>query len=271
MRSFRFNKRQRIICRTRSMQILMNELKRYPPLSRQDEYALFDEYRAGSEAAKEKLIKHNLRFAITCAANYVSNSEDMQDTFSEAEFGLIEAVERFDHTRGFKFISFAVFHINCFIFDSFRTAKVVKQRRMKPQENMALTMLEDEFITDDEACKECNIPTATLKRIKVCKVNINSIDEPLPDMDSTVGDNMACGAPLPDSGVISEYENKELHKAIAKLDERSQIIIKMSYGFDGIMPATLDSIAEVLGLSRERIRQLMPRILKKLKILLTNN
>jgi RNA polymerase primary sigma factor len=266
MRSFTFNKRAHTVYRTKSMQILLQELKKYPPLSKEDEYALFDEYRAGSEAAKEKLIKHNLRFVVTAASNYVTNAEDMEDTYAQGVFGLIEAVEGYDHTRGFKFISFAVWHINCYIFDSFRTSKVVKQRRMRPPENKALKMLREEKHTDEAITKACGIPMATLKRIKTCKVNISSIDVAIPDMETTIADNMMCGDPLPDASIISEYESIELHKAISKLEEREKIIIKMSFGFDLGMPATLDSIAEVLGLSRERIRQLMPRILNKLRI-----
>jgi RNA polymerase primary sigma factor len=266
MRSFTFNKRAHTVYRTRSMQILLQELKSFPPLSKEDEYALFDEYRAGSEAAKEKLIKHNLRFVVTAASNYVTNAEDMEDTYAQGVFGLIEAVEGYDHTRGFKFISFAVWHINCYIFDSFRSSKVVKQKNLKAISRKAIAMLSEEGIADDEIIEKLGITPRALGILKICKVNINSIDVALPDMDTTIADNMMCGDPLPDASIISEYESIELHKAISKLEEREKIIIKMSFGFDLGMPATLDSIAEVLGLSRERIRQLMPRILNKLRI-----
>ena len=121
--TFQFKITQATTQRTPAVDLFLKDLRKYPPLSKAEEFALFELYKAGDKDAGEKLIKHNLRFVVSAAARACSRSEDMADAVGYGTEGLIHALDAFNHTKGFKFISYAVFWINQKIFEGFLSSK----------------------------------------------------------------------------------------------------------------------------------------------------
>jgi len=269
-RSFKTRKHKGAFFKTPAVKAFLVKANKYPPLSREDEYALFDEYRAGSEAAKDKIVRHNLRFVVTVATHTCSRPENIADAIGVGCIGMLNAVERFDHTRGFKFISFAVWHIKQQILEQTHNSQVVREKVMKAEDKDGLEMLYLGY-SDAAIMEKTGIIESRLRLLKVSKIHVSSLDVPIDAElgEATLSENVESNLDAPDSFIITEGNSALIQSALDKLTERERTIIKMTYGFDGMMQGTLKDIGEALGISRERVRQLMPRILNKLKIYLS--
>lgn len=274
MKTFSFQKQKHTIYKTKSFKILLNELDKYPVLSRQDEYALFNEYRAGSEAAKEKLIKYNLRFVVTAAADACTRAEDIEDAFQDGCIGLKTAVERFDHTRGYKLISYAVFYIRQAIFEGLLNSKVVAQKHTKPTDNKAIEMLRNGF-NDYDITTTLGITQRALNILKVCKVNIESMDAPTTvnneETNETYKDCFRGDMRLPDDIEEQSEMQQEILKALDSLDDTEAKAIKMLYGIGYDIAYRIADIYQDLGFNtRQALDSRLCKAMKRLRIILKN-
>jgi RNA polymerase primary sigma factor len=265
-RSFKIRKFKGAFFKTPAVKAFLAKANKYPPLSREDEYALFEEYRAGSEAAKDKIVRHNMRFVVTVATHTCSRPEDIADAIGVGCIGLLTAVERHDHTRGIKLISYAVWYIKQQILEQTHNSQVVREKVMKADDKDGLELMYQGY-SDSEVMEKTGLIESRLRLLKVSKIHVSSLDVPINAElgEATLSENVESNLDAPDSFIIAEGNSALIQEALSKLTDKERTIIKMTYGFDGMMQGTLKDIGEALGLSRERVRQLTPRILKKLK------
>jgi RNA polymerase primary sigma factor len=254
----------------------LNEISKYNVLTPNEEFALFEAYQAGDQMAYSKIILHNLRFVISVAKQYQSPGLWLGDIINEGNIGLIKAAQRFDTSRGFKFISYAVWWIRQSILQSINE----KGRNIRIPLNIASQMSKVNRAAIDILQKEERTPTdmelaemtgLTVKMVQKCLTyykRSKSLDAPLGD-DS----NASLASLTEDKGIQRpdfqtaniESQQIEIEHLLNRLPERQSIVITMYYGIGQRFPSTLSDISEHLGLTRERVRQIKDKGLRKLR------
>ena len=267
--TFQFKITQATTPRTPAVELFLKDLRKYPPLSKSEEYALFELYKAGDKDAGEKLIKHNLRFVVSAASRACSRSEDVADAVGYGTEGLIFALDRFDHTKGFKFISYAVFWINHKIFEGFLTCNPVKQRIMKGVDSKAVKMYEA-GVSDYDIMETLGIGQKRLNRLKISKIKMSSVDVKIADSETDVSDLLHGHCAAPDDIEETPEEYSKLYAALDQLAPLDKDIVCMMYGIGTGVPVCVVDIAERLGFNhRQTVDNRIDKIKKKLNILLT--
>ena len=268
--TFQFKITQATTPRTPAVELFLKDLRKYPPLSKSEEYALFELYKAGDKDAGEKIVKHNLRFVVSAASRACSRSEDVADAVGYGTEGLIFALDRFDHTKGFKFISYAVFWINHKIFEGFLTCNPVKQRIMKGVDSKAIKMYE-QGISDYDIMETLGIGQKRLNRLKISKIKMSSVDVKIADSETDVSDLLHGHCAAPDDIEETPEEYTKLYAAIDQLAPLDKDIVCMMYGIGTGVPVCVVDIAERLGFNhRQTVDNRIDKIKKKLNLLLTN-
>lgn len=260
-----------------SIEKYLNEVSKYDVLTPEEELRLFRRFKDGDEAAFQKIIRSNLRFVISVAKQYQHTGLSLDDLINEGNIGLIKAAQRFDETRGFKFISYAVWWIRQSILQAIgekskkirlpanyqsRIQEVVRTRNELYQElEREPSLAEIAAVTD---LKESDIENC-LRDVKYCK----SLNEPVgEDEDSASLEEMLADAvlPSPDSDLVgTESLRIELTELLGSLSAREAEILSMYFGLNRKQPLSLQDISDYLDLSRERVRQIKDRALRKLK------
>lgn len=260
-----------------SIEKYLNEVSKYDVLTPEEELRLFRRFKDGDEAAFQKIIRCNLRFVISVAKQYQHTGLSLDDLINEGNIGLIKAAQRFDETRGFKFISYAVWWIRQSILQAIgekskkirlpanyqsRIQEVVRTRNELYQElEREPSLAEIAAVTD---LKESDIENC-LRDVKYCK----SLNEPVgEDDDSASLEEMLADAvlPSPDSDLVgTESLRIELTELLSSLSAREAEILSMYFGLNRKQPLSLQDISDYLDLSRERVRQIKDRALRKLK------
>ena len=231
--------------------------------------------RKGDRVALEKLTRSNLRFVVSVAKQYQNQGLSLPDLINEGNLGLIKAAEKFDETRGFKFISYAVWWIRQSILQALaEQSRIVRlplnQVGALGKINKALSKFEQENErrpSAEELAEELDIPFEKISdTIKISGRHI-SVDAPFVEgednslLDVLVNDD----SPVADSTLINESLNKEIDRALdSMLAEREREIIKMFFGI-GTQEMTLEEIGDKFGLTRERVRQIKEKAIRKLR------
>ena len=231
--------------------------------------------RKGDRIALEKLTRANLRFVVSVAKQYQNQGLSLPDLINEGNLGLIKAAEKFDETRGFKFISYAVWWIRQSILQALaEQSRIVRlplnQVGALGKINKALSKFEQENErrpSAEELAEELDIPFEKISdTIKISGRHI-SVDAPFVEgednslLDVLVNDD----SPVADSTLINESLNKEIDRALeSMLQEREREIIKMFFGI-GVQEMTLEEIGDKFGLTRERVRQIKEKAIRKLR------
>ena len=268
--TFQFKITQATTPRTPAVDLFLKDLRKYPPLTKAEEFALFELYKAGDKDAGEKLIKHNLRFVVSAAARACSRSEDMADAVGYGTEGLIHALDAFNHTKGFKFISYAVFWINQKIFEGFLSCNPVKQRTLKGVDTKAIKMWR-EGVSDYDIMETLGIGEKRLSRLKISKIKMSSIDVKIGESDVEVSDLLHGHCAAPDDIEETPEEHRALYAALDKLDPLDKEIMVLMYGIGDGVPVGVFDIAERLGFNhRQTVDNRIDKIKKKLRNLLTN-
>lgn len=253
----------------------MSEIGKIPLLTIEEEVQLTRKVRAGDELALERLVRTNLRFVVSVAKKYQHRGLSLGDLINEGNLGLIRAATRFDDTKGFKFISFAVWWIR----QSIMLAIAEQTRTIRlplniinsiSQLNKTLSGMEqrlERIPTAREVALEIDMAeqriAGYLREAHRC-VSLDKIVNP--EVGSTLLDIIVNSDPAPDdvfSGDATIYEIEMLLKALPK---REAEILRMYYGLAGSPAFSLDDIAALFKLSKERVRQLKDKGLKKLKV-----
>lgn len=243
-------------------------------LSTEEEVDLANRIKKGDQKALERLTKANLRFVVSVAKQYQNQGLALPDLINEGNMGLIKAAERFDETRGFKFISYAVWWIRQSILQAIADqSRIVRLPLNQVSSVNKISQLSSRFEQEherrpsiDEISEHIDLPTEKIDEA----MNINgkhvSVDAPFVDgddsslLDILVNDN----SPSADKQLLQESLRQEIEKALQGLNERERLVITAHYGI-GQPEMTLDEIGEKYHLTRERVRQIKEKAIRRLR------
>ena len=244
-------------------------------LTPEEEVQLAQRIKAGDQAALDKLTRANLRFVVSVAKQYQNQGLSLPDLINEGNVGLIKAAKRFDETRGFKFISYAVWWIRQSILQAIaENSRIV---RLPANQLGALNKLKKEMSkleqelerppSEEELAERVDLPEDKIKSILGISGRHISIDAPLvADEDTNFVDVLPNeDTPPTDDALMKESLSLEIERSLATLTEYEREVIKMYFGIGMPHPLSLDEIAMKFNLTRERVRQIKEKGLKRLK------
>ncbi|MDR1006511.1 MAG: RNA polymerase sigma factor RpoD/SigA [Bacteroidales bacterium] len=258
-----------------SLDKYLQEISRLELISPEDEVILAQRIKQGDQIALERLTKANLRFVVSVAKQYQNQGMSLPDLINEGNVGLIKAAQRFDETRGFKFISYAVWWIRQSILQALaEQSRIVRLPLNKigamNRIGKAYSELEQKLErtpNPDEVASLLDIPDDEVKESLRNSSKHLSMDAPLiSDEDNTMYDFMKNDEEItPETELLMESLRQEINYAIKCLSEKEADIVQMFYGLSGYPPMTLDEIGEKFNLTRERVRQIKEKAVRKLK------
>ena len=243
-------------------------------ISTEEEVALAIKIRQGDKAALNKLCQANLRFVVSVAKKYQHQGLPLNDLINEGNLGLIKAAKRFDETRGFKFISFAVWWIRQSIMAAItENARMIRLPMNKVNEiskiNKAMSAIEQSTLrepTEEQVAEHLGMEPQRVKDALQCAPWTNSYDAPLSEEENySMVEKFASAEPETDHLVIAEAAPQEMAYLLAGLTEREKTIILFSYGFHTGWEMSPSDIAKHIDISAERVRQIRNEALKKLR------
>ena len=259
-----------------SLDKYLQEIGRIELLTAEEEVNLARLVKQGDYHALDKLIRANLRFVVSVSKQYQNQGLTLPDLINEGNIGLIKAAKRFDETKGFKFISYAVWWIRQSILQALaEQARIVRLPLNKigsiNKINQAFIKLEQEFErvpTFEEISKEIGITLSDVKQIINNTSHHVSMDAPLAnDSENNLYDILLSKDTLsPEKSLLKESLNKEIKRILSTLSKREAEIIRLYYGLEDNKPLTLEEIGEKFDLTRERVRQIKGKIIKVLKV-----
>lgn len=249
-----------------SLNSYLNEISKFEVLTPEQELSLFQRIKKGDKKAFTKIVNHNLRFVVSVAKQYQNLGMWLGDLVNEGNLGLIKAAERFDETRGFKFISYAVWWIR----QSILQALNVKGRSIRLPLNLVgnmskvnaaiVTFLQnnERIPTNDELAEMTELSKKVIDKCMEYYKRVHSLDAPINDesndsMSSLLVDD---NVDSPEKKLQDESLKVEINYLLENLSERQNMVLKMYYGIGMKHPLSLDDISNKMGLSRERVRQI---------------
>ena len=262
---------------SKSLEQYFLEISKVDLLTAEEEVELAIKIRNGDEYAKDKLVLANLRFVISVAKMFQNQGLPLGDLINEGNVGLIKAAKRFDETRGFKFISYAVWWIRQSIMSAVADQSRVVRLPLNRIGNLtklhkAYRDLEQEYErkpTTDELAKILEMSSDDVAYILQISSRQVSMDAPLSNSDennSTLMDVLHNeDQSMPDGDLINDSLKNDVANALFTLDKREAEIIRLSFGIGGDHSATLEEIGQRFNLTRERIRQIKEKALRKLR------
>ena len=257
------------------MDLYLKEISRYPLITRDEEARLARRIREGDQQALEKLCRSNLRFVVSVAKKYQNQGVALADLINEGNVGLIRAAHKFDETKGIKFISYAVWWIRQAILQALaeqsRIVRVPLNRagtlhRIGRRSNALLQELGREP-SAEEIATEMDIPIEEVRRTMSITQAHLSLDAPLtPGEDNKLLDYLPDDvSPPPDESAFEGALRTSIQDSLDSLKPREAKILKLYYGLDGNEAMTLEEIGSVLGITRERVRQIKEKALNRLR------
>jgi RNA polymerase primary sigma factor len=260
---------------TDALQLFLNEIRRHPLLSAEEEVELAKRIERGDPEAKERMINSNLRLVVSLAKKYQGSELPLLDLIQEGIFGLIRAAEKFDWRKGYKFSTYATFWIRQAIQrgveNRSRTIRIpvhIGQRERKigrVQRELATELGRDP--TDEELAKAAELPIEQVQELRDFARTVTSLDRPVGEEGETsFGELLPSDEPAPDEEVALTLEKQALRQAVAQLPEREREVVKLRYGINGNEPTPLREAGRQLGISPERVRQVEHAALKRLAV-----
>ena len=241
----------------------------------EEEVELSRRIKSGDKDALDTLVRANLRFVVSVAKQYQNQGLSLQDLINEGNVGLIKAAQRFDETRGFKFISYAVWWIRQSILQA--VAEQARTIRLPLNQVGAVSKLKKTAAileqalqrkpTADEIAKELGISEAKVRSLLGMNMHQISTDAPLDEEDEGNFFDVYIDqdSTATDEAVVNESDNNAIQRSLQSLTEKERQVITMYYGIGTAREYSLDEIALTIGISRERTRQIRDRALKRLK------
>ena len=254
----------------------LNDISKIPLLTAEDETDLARLIKAGDTEALDKLTRSNLRFVVSVAKQYQNQGLSLSDLINEGNLGLMKAARRFDETKGFKFISYAVWWIRQSILQAIvEYSRMVRLPLNKVGQynkvNEAITYFTQEFErepSNEELADLLDMTPNEVATVLKGSVRHLSVDAPIngDDDNSTLLDLISFDDELsPDVKLMEESLKKELNSGLSLLSPREVDVLTAYYGLNGKNPLTLEEIGELYGLTRERVRQIKERALRRLR------
>ena len=260
---------------TASLDKYLQEIGKVDLITAEMEVELAQKIKAGDQAALERLTKANLRFVVSVAKQYQNQGLTLPDLINEGNLGLIKAAKRFDETRGFKFISYAVWWIRQSILQALaEQSRIVRLPLNKigsiNKINKMYAFLEQENERPPSAEEIAKKLDMTVNDVKESMKNSGrhvSMDAPLIEgEDSNLYDVLNIGeSPSPDMQLMIESLRVEIERALLTLTPREADLIRLYFGLNGEHPMTLEEIGETFDLTRERVRQIKEKAIRRLK------
>jgi len=260
---------------TPSLDKYLHEIGKVDLITADEEVELAIRIKNGDDKALEKLIKANLRFVVSVSKQYQNQGLSLPDLINEGNLGLIKAAQRFDETRGFKFISYAVWWIRQSILQALaEQARIVRLPLNKigsiNKINKTLSKLEQKFEREpsvQEVAYTLELaPDDVKESLKTAGRHV-SMDAPLQQGEEGNMYEVLLNkdTPSPDKGLLTDSLRKEIERVLSTLTFREANIIRLYFGLNGKHPHTLEEIGEVFNLTRERVRQIKEKAIKRLK------
>ena len=262
-----------------SLEKYLQEIGKEEMISAEEEVELAQQIRKGDKKALERLTRANLRFVVSVAKQYQNQGLSLPDLINEGNLGLLKAAERFDETRGFKFISYAVWWIRQSILQAISEQSRIVRLPLKQvgsvnKINREINRFEQENERRpslEEIAEKIDLPEDKIDEA----MNINghhvSVDAPFAEgEDNSLLDIMPnSDSPMADKTLVAESLKAEIQNALSVLNERERNVIEASYGIN-CPELTLEEIGEKFGLTRERVRQIKEKAIRKLRMCTKN-
>ena len=261
----------------KSLDLYFQEIGKYVLLRPEEEIDLAIKIKKGDMAAQDKLVRANLRFVVSVAKMYQNQGLSLGDLINEGNIGLVKAAQRFDETRGFKFISYAVWWVRQGIMSAIADQSRVVRLPLNRVGNLTklgkvYRELEQEFErkpTTEELAKILEISSDEVAYILQISSRQVSVDAPFNNGDENKTTLMDVlhneEQPMPDTDLMQDSLKNEVADILSTLDEREAEVIRLSFGIGSNQKATLEEIGEKFNLTRERIRQIKENALRKLR------
>jgi len=261
---------------SQSLEKYLQEIGKVELLTPEEEVDLAKRIKQGDQIALEKLTKANLRFVVSVAKQYQNQGLSLSDLINEGNLGLIKAAQRFDETRGFKFISYAVWWIRQSILQALaEQSRIVRLPLNKVGSlnkiNKAFSALEQEFEREpsaDELAEVLDIETDEVETTLGVAARHISVDAPfVVGEDNSLLDVLENGnTPKTDQALeYSQSLRKEIERSLSTLTERQRDVIKLYFGLTDSHSMSLEDIGDKFGLTRERVRQIKDKAINKLR------
>ena len=258
-----------------SLDKYLQEIGREELITVEDEVELAQRIRRGDQEALEKLTRANLRFVVSVAKQYQNQGLSLPDLINEGNLGLIKAAEKFDETRGFKFISYAVWWIRQSILQALaEQSRIVRlplnQVGSLNKINKALAKFEQEnerMPSPEELAEILELPKEKIMDTLRVSGRHVSVDAPFVEgEDNSLLDVLVnSDSPNADRGLINESLSTEIDRALSTLTEREREIVKCFFGIGGSQELTLEEIGDKFELTRERVRQIKEKAIRRLR------
>ncbi|MEI6122853.1 MAG: RNA polymerase sigma factor RpoD/SigA [Bacteroidota bacterium] len=260
---------------TASLDKYLQEIGREELITADEEVKLAQQIKAGSQEALEKLTRANLRFVVSVAKQYQNQGLSLPDLINEGNLGLIKAAKRFDETRGFKFISYAVWWIRQSILQALaEQSRIVRlplnQVGSLNRISKELSRLEQKLERPplpDELAESLDIPQEKINAVMKISTRHVSMDAPLAQDEETkfIDVYMNEDGPTTDTGLMYESLSREIQRSLSTLTDKERDVINLYFGLGMNHGLTLEEIATKFDLTRERVRQIKEKAIRRLK------
>ena len=259
------------------LSMYLKEINKVPLLTREEEVELCKKAKAGDKAAKDKIIKANLRFVVRVAKKYQNHGLDLTDLISEGNIGLINAIEKFEPERGYHFISYAVWWIN----QSILKAISEKSRAIRLPLNRANELVRIEYASNfingtlseteevEQISQMVNMPQAKVRELLSISNDMLSLDAKVSSKDS---DNSVVGDYFedetyerPEEATVNKALKSDMAKLLDTLKPNEAKVLRLRYGLNGLKPMSLQEIGEECNLTKERVRQIEKKAIFRLQ------
>ncbi len=254
----------------------LQDISRIPMINAEEETVLAQKIRGGgaeSKAALEKMVKSNLRFVVSVAKQYQHQGLTLSDLINEGNLGLIKAAQRFDETKGFKFISYAVWWIRQSILQALaEQGRLVRLPQNKigtyNKANKAMMAFEQENEREpsvEELAGILDMSESEISSIFVTNTRHTSLDAPVHEAEDVSMGDLLTGSDDTDEGVIQDSLREEIKRILKSLSPRESEIVSAYFGLEGNDGPTIEQIGQKYDLTKERIRQIKERAIKRLQ------
>lgn len=258
------------------VRIHLNEIKKIPLLTNDEETQLATRAAAGDKAARDKLLTSNMRFVIKIASQYLNKGLEYEDLISEGYLGLMKAFDHFDVSKGYHFISYAVWWIRQSIMKAIvdfgrpirlpvnKDAELTEIKRACHSVNPHGKKSEEEEL--EEVALKLGMTKHHIREMLNISQEMISLDSPISgDSDTALVDTVSAGTFTPEDAAIDASLKTEIDKAFVGLDKKSVEVLNMRYGLNGQGERTLKEVGEKMNLSRERVRQIEKHAIAKIR------
>lgn len=258
-----------------SLDQYLREISRYPLINQEEEVRLAQRIRQSDEEALDKLVRSNLRFVVSVAKKYQNQGVSLSDLINEGNLGLIRAAHKFDETKGIKFISYAVWWIRQAILQALaEQSRIVRVPLNRAGALHRITRRTSALIqelgrepTPAEIAEGMDIEMEEVQKTLSISQNHVSLDAPLsPGEDNRLLDYLPdTQNPGPDAETFEHALTQSIEEVLTTLKEREAKILRLYFGLDSPEPMTLEEIGAMLGITRERVRQIKEKALSRLR------